>query len=120
MAPAGVQRAHQQRARPLAERLGLDQRLRFSGGLVVQPVRQPRLDQRLACLEQPLLEPNALRSGPLLFRETGVRRAAPPGDRSLEQPTRGCRVGGPQVLQRSIEFVVEHCAVELVGARSMT
>ena len=117
--PAGaVEREHELRARPLAQRLGLDERLELGDELGVAAQREVGLDALLDDDGAQLLEPGDLRLRERLVDEVGERRAAPERERLAQRDLGGGRVArlerGPPLLRERDEAVhVDALGLEL-------
>ena len=83
-----VEREHELRARALAERLGLDERLELGHELGVSAEREVRLDALLDRNRAELLEPRDLGLRERLVDEVGERRPSPESERLAKSALR--------------------------------
>ncbi len=107
-----VEREHELRARALAQRLGLDERLELGDELGVAAQREVGVDALLDDDGSQLLESRDLRLRERLVDEVGQRRSAPERERLAQRDLGGgCVAGlerGPPLLRQAGEAVHVH------------
>ena len=113
--PAGaVERSHERRAEPLAQRVRLHEHLELGDELGVVPERQVGFDAPLEGAQPELFESSDLRLRERLVRQVGERGPSPEAERVTEQPRRELRLGPLRLLHQPLETM----EVELVRAHA--
>ena len=113
LAARAVERQHQLRPRPLAERLARDELLQLGDQARVPPEREVGLDPLLERGEPSVLEPRPRVSREGLGLELGERCAAPELERLGKALSRGLRVAGDQELAPLSDEALEAIEIEL-------
>ena len=112
LAARAVEREHELRARALAQRLGLDERLELGDELGVTAEREVGVDALLDDDGSQLLEARDLRLRERLVDEVGERRPAPERERLAQRDLGGGCVArlerGPPLLRQAREAVHVH------------
>ena len=113
--PSGaVERQHELRAKPLAERMLADERLELCDELSVAPECEVGVDAPLERDEPEFLETEDLSLGERLVRDVGERRAAPERECVTEEPRSGLGRRPLPLLDQALEAE----QVELFGLDS--
>ncbi len=105
-----VERPHQRRARPLAQRVLADEGFELGDELRVTSEREVGVDPQLERAHAELLEPDDLRLGPVRVRKLGERRSAP----ELECVAKELRRGLGRCSLRLVHQPLEREEIELV------
>ena len=122
LAAGAVEREHELRARALAQRLGLDERLELGDELGVTAQCEVGVDALLDDDGSQLLEARDLRLRERLVDEVGERRPAPERERLAQHDLGGGCVArlerGPPLLRQAREAVHVHAAPDRARGRS--